>query len=351
MTATMSDPISQAAAKPSAAISFSEKFAFVVVSRKRPAFSIRVDGLQVTCDGQSLDEDMAKNQVRLLPDLWEKRLNAAYGAVVRVAEKRTLPFELGTVNVRVLARSSQTEFWAEVAAARLNLASEIEEFLAAYDNDVLAWNRERWTKFMSEEDYYAKIGCKLPTRAQLADPAKRRLGVYVFSVGIGEDFIHTQSAEDMESAATEAVLSGRKELKSSIEGCVGALRGRIQKAVESLAEQLNTGARLSVDSLKETHDAIVLARSFADMADPTLLVELSRMEKQLMAATNAAEAATGKKGDTQTAALMAHKNGLLSAIGQLEAACTNPTGVRQVLQSRFGAAPRLLNTQHRAKSK
>lgn len=350
MTTIMSELSSAAAGTPSAATLFQEKFAFVVISRKRPAFVTRIDGLRILSEDKQLEADMAKSQVTLLPEKWEKRLNAAYGAVVRIAEKRTLPFELGTVNVRVLARSSQTAFWGEVAEARQNLASELQEFLAAYDDEVLAWNRERWAAYLSPDDYEAKIGCKLPSREQLADPKKRRLGVFIFTLSIGEEFLNAESAEEVEAEAARACAVGKKELKASIESCVGSLRERIFKAVESLASQLNDGTRLSVDSLKETHDAIVLARSFADMADPSLLVELSRMEKQLVAATTAAESVTGKKGDTQTAALLAHKNGLLTAIGQLEAACQNQAGVRQVMQAKFGAMPRLLQRPKKAPS-
>lgn len=331
-----------APAPPAPKARFEDYFCQLCVRQSRWHGEHVLKGAVTVIDGNSVDKNLTKVTIKLIPDDWMKKFNSVYGAIDSIIVCYSIPF--GSLGRRILPVHSYSKFMQDFSAARARLLDTVAEFAEAYETDVVDAARETWLpKFSNDRDkYYRSIGHLLPRVADLPLKFSVDVELYEAMAAANTDRYNVTTAE-----LKQFLETSRNNAASAIEDAIrDAFDSPIRKLTEALSElgqSIRTpGFKIRPGSFNATLDAIRMCRTFSDVTAKHVLDKLNVFEATInrtVADGTAAMNAGGRFADI----IHANQQVISDAINSVISVVTDEK-VQDEIYNKFGMHPRYIDS-------
>lgn len=266
-------------------------------SWQRVAGQRQIKDAKVVLRGVELESDKAsKPTFRLMPDTWREKFQEIETDKSRLIRAHTLP---GMAGGTACVRSTKSlEFLRKLMKLRETLHELRGQFIAAWDEEVVRWNEQRWREHWNKtvadqpvehrteaawQEYWGRIRKHLPAKDQIENIID--LTWSQFSVMPSEPQFQLHGSAD--SAAIDELLATTREMTNSrVEGFVEAMfaapRERLVKAVQKVQESLRAGRKITDATFNEMRNAVQFLREMTDLpglSDANLLERVAQAEE------------------------------------------------------------------------
>lgn len=334
MVETMPAPRTAAAPQAPARQSFSDFFFEIKIVQHRWQGTHQLKGGEVVLKDKKIEKGRTRPpSVALIPDRWNKQFNDAYRAVDKILAVYTMPF--GKVGRRVVPKLVEGDFAREVAEASAALKALVDRFVAAYDQDVVAYAEDFWLpQFDDRGEYMASVGRLIPAKEELHERFSIELQLYEpTAAATGKFGVGQREVEDFYAQSRG---NAQREVEAMVIEVVTGPRKQFAEALQALGAQITSrDARITTGSFTNVLNAIELCLSFSAVADDGFADRLRSLRGQIGSvvseATQAYSGEYGNFGDT----VRQHAGALNAAFSEVIATCRDEHASNSAL-SRFG---------------
>jgi len=330
-----------------------KKFYMLSVRRSQYRGIHTLPNLQITVDGQNVPKQaVSKGRVNLIPDKWHDKFQAEFGKVAKILDVYTAalrmteqtedeadPLQAGPsiLNMRVLPVRASTDVFKELRQIQGAVNRLAAELYAAWEYDVVQYNKDIWEPLLGEQDCKIKILGRLPEKKNITNRFRVSWGIFK----IGEASIGSVTDSTMRAEIEAARASARTEINTAMASMLEEPRRLLAASLDNMVKKLTDAKFVKDATFNEVRDAIRRVEAFADIGDKELLQKAAKLRTEVEHVVE-----TGRAGQDRgvgfSASIAPYAKQLATVANALKDHCLD-TAAMQVVRDSMGLEARSLD--------